>query len=159
MAIDGKTFRESMGRFPSGVVVATTRDKEGHRWGFTASAFSSLSLSPPLLLVCLDNKADCHHAFMTADYFGVNILRPRHKEIAMAFASKGTDKFADINFSTGKHGVPLLGDALVSMECRMETMLRGGDHTVLVGLIEDADVNDGGAMVYMGGKFHQLPPV
>ena len=159
MAIDGKLFRDSMARFPGGVVVATTRDKEGHRWGFTASAFSSLSLSPPLILVCLDNRADCHHAFMTADYFGVNILRAQHKEIAMRFASKGTDKFAGINFSTGKHGVPLLGDALVSMECRMESMLRGGDHTILVGLIQGATVKDGGAMVYMAGKFHQLPLV
>lgn len=159
MAIDGKKFRDSMARFPSGVVIATTRDKDGYRWGFTASAFSSLSLNPPLLLVCLDNKADCHHAFVTADYFGVNVLRPQHKDVAMRFASKGTDKYADGDFRTSKHGVPLLEGALVAMECRMESILRGGDHTILVGLIENSKVEDGNAMVYMAGKFHQLPPI
>ncbi len=159
MAIDGKTFRDSMGRFPIGVVIATVRDKEGHRWGFTASAFSSLSMKPPMILVCLDTKADCHHAFLTADYFGVNILRPQHQSTALRFSSKGVDKFAEANFITGKHGVPLLSDALVALECRMDVMLRGGDHTILTGIIENATVQDGTAMVYMGGKFFQLPPV
>ncbi len=158
MAIDGKIFRESMGRFPSGVVIATTLDKGGKRWGFTASAFSSLSLSPPMILVCLDLKADSHAVFSSADQFAVNILRPEHEKLAMKFASKGGDKFSGGEFTAGQLGLPILPDALVALECKMGSMYNTGDHVILTGLIEHAAVQDGPALAYMAGKFYPLAP-
>ena len=158
MAIDGKMFRECMGRFPSGVVIATTVDKEGKRWGFTASAFSSLSLDPPLILVCLDLRAESHPVFISANKFAVNILRPEHEKVAMRFASKGGDKFSGGEFKAGKLGMPILPNALVSLECNMNAKYEMGDHTILVGLIEHSVVQDGSAMTYLGGKFYKLPP-
>jgi len=158
MAIDGKVFRESMGCFPSGVVIATTLDKEGKRWGFTASAFSSLSLVPPMILVCLDLKADSYVAFSSANQFAVNILRPAHEKLAMKFASKGGDKFSGGEFKAGKLDVPVLSGALAVLECKMDSMYDAGDHTILTGIIEHAVVEDGPALAYMGGKFYELPP-
>ena len=149
-------FKEAMGRFPSGVTIVTTVDQDGRSWGFTATAFSSLSIDPPLILACLAGKAECKAAFMSATQFAVSILRPEHKDLAIRFATKGIDKFAGGEFSTGNIGVPVLTDAVVTIECTMEAKYPGGDHVILVGAVEHIKIQKGEATIYHGGKFHTL---
>ena len=127
-------FRHLVGGFASGVTIVTTRGADGTPHGFTATSFSSVSLEPPLVLVCLDVKADCHLAFGEAEAMAINILGAGQRDVAMRFASRGSDKFAGIATEIGAHtGVPLIEGAIVQIECRMHTRTRAGDHTVLIG--------------------------
>lgn len=154
-------FRDALSLWPSGVTIATTVDDRGQRWGFTASAFSSLSLDPPLVLVCLDAGADSHQTFSTADRFAVNVLRPHHQALALRFATKGDDKFAGGDFVAGEHGCPVLPDAVAVFECERYAALPGGDHTILVGSAvavcsDPSTVSNGDAMLHFGRSFRAI---
>jgi flavin reductase ActVB len=154
--LDKEIFKRAMSCFPSGVTVITTTDGDGRDWGFTANAFSSLSLDPPLVLVCLSKKADCCSAFLSASKFGVNILRREHESLAKRFATKGKNKFAGGEFCKGRLGVPILPDAIATVECTMDTLVPGGDHTILIGAVEHVKVQDGCVAVYFKSTFHSL---
>jgi flavin reductase ActVB len=158
--VDSMTFRNAMARFASGVTVVTTRDEAGAPWAFTASAFSSLSLDPPLVLVCLEKRAESHPAFMSAESFAVSILADSQGDTAWRFAKRGTDKFAGIEMESGAHtGLPLVPDALVQLECRMHERLDGGDHTILVGEVLDARLNEGAApLLHYNRQFGRFDP-
>lgn len=133
-AIEAPAFREALARFASGVTVVTTHDPAGAPAAFTASAFTSLSLDPPLILVCLDRRADCFPAFQAAEYFAVSILAAGQAEHARRFAAKGTDKFAGVAIQTGaRTGLPLLPTAAAQLECRTYQLIDGGDHLIIVG--------------------------
>src|SRR5260370_42175602 len=88
-----EVFRAALSLWASGVAIVTTLDARERRWGFTASAFSSVSLDPPLVLVCLSSAADCHEAFVSGATFAVNVLRDQHRQLASQFATKAFDKF------------------------------------------------------------------
>lgn len=136
-SIRPELFREAMTRFASGVTIVTTADEDGRWWGFTASAFTSLSLSPPLVLACLATSADSHPVFMRAPAFVVNILGREHEALALRFATKGADKFGGGEFRPGRaEGLPVLDDAVVSLKCRTHDRYEGGDHTILIGAVE-----------------------
>ena len=154
--LDHDLFKQALSCFPSGVTLVTTTDSDGRNWGFTASAFSSLSLDPPLVLVCLSKTADCCGAFTSASTFGINILRREHEPLAMRFATKGQDKFAGGEFRKGNLGVPVLPDAVATLECTTDTLVPAGDHTILIGLVRHAKVQDGHAVIYFKGAFHSL---
>jgi flavin reductase ActVB len=157
-AIDHSAFSRALSKWAAGVTIVTTVTEKGQRWGFTASAFSSLSLDPPLVLVCLDSGADCHTVFDRTHHFAVNILRPTHEALALLFASKGADKFAGGRFTVGESGVPILPDALASIECRVERRLPGGDHTILIGTVLFSHIEEGRPLVYYGRAFHEIAP-
>jgi flavin reductase ActVB len=130
-------FREAMTRFASGVTIVTTVDVAGRWYGFTASAFTSLSLEPPLVLVCIATSADSHAAFVAAPQFMVNVLASDHEQLALRFATKGISKFDDGNFRPGAaSGLPVLDDALVSLNCQSRASHEGGDHTILIGEVK-----------------------
>lgn len=151
-------FRAAMSMWPSGVTITTTVNAEGLRWGFTASAFSSLSLEPPLILVCLAAAAKCHETFVRAGSFAVNLLGTRHEQLALRFASRGSDKFRDANFQPGHTGSPILTDAVASLECVRHATVPAGDHTILIGKVVCASVNasarhTASAMVHFARRF------
>jgi flavin reductase ActVB len=154
--LDMDLFKQAMSCFPTGVTLVTTTDADERDWGFTANAFSSLSLTPPLVLVCLSKEADCCSAFTSAKKFGVNILKREHEWLAKRFATKGEDKFSGGKFLKGSVGVPILPDALAVLECTMDAAVPGGDHTILIGLVEHAKVQDGHAAIYFRSTFHSL---
>lgn len=125
-----------MSRFASGVTVVTTIDGSGKPAGFTASAFASLSLEPPLVLVCLDKKADSYPAFRDAKTFAISFLSAGQSDVGWAFASKGPDKFSKARMGKGKAtGNPVTADALVELECEMHAQPEGGDHVILIGKV------------------------
>lgn len=157
-SVDLDAFKEAMARFASGVTVVTTVDADGQRWGFTASAFCSVSVDPPLVLACLATAADCHPAFEATEHFAVNVLGQDDEDLAMTFASKGVDKFAAAPFvSHHETGVPVLQHALTSIVCRLRDRHAAGDHDILVGEALEIRLGERGApLCYFDRGFWEL---
>ena len=155
-SINDEKFKQAMACFPSGVTIVTTVNDNNQKSGFTASAFSSLSLSPPLILVCLANSADCFEAFNNEKKFAVNIIGKAHHDLAFKFATKGCDKFEGNEFIVGELGLPILPDSPVSLECSTENVFPGGDHIILVGHVRHLKMNSVHPSIWHSGKFHNL---
>ena len=154
MVVEQIAFRNAMACFASGVTVVTTRDAGGTLWGFTASAFSSLSLEPPLVLVCLDKRAESHATFERAEHFAISVLAESQQEIAMRFATRGRDKFGGFDVVEGPEtGLPLVPGAMVHLECRMFDRLPGGDHTILLGEVLSASNWDVPPLLHYNRQF------
>ena len=149
-------FRAGMSRFASGVTVVTTRDARGQPSGFTASSFSSLSRTPPMVLVCLARSAASFARFVEAPEFAVSVLRAGQEDLARLFASRGADKFAGQHIVAGETGLPLIRDALVTFECAMDTVTAGGDHVILIGRPLTVAVHPGEPMIHYAGRMHRL---
>ena len=148
-----------MSQFASGVTVVTTRDSNGTNVGFTASAFSSLSLDPPLVLVCLDKRAECYEAFALADEMAISILAAGQDAIAMRFASRGVDKFGPGGLEAGAQtGLPLVQGATVRLECAIVDRPEGGDHTILIGRVMTANTVEVQPMIHYNRAFGRFAP-
>lgn len=156
MSLDADAFRAVMGRFATGVTIVTATDTEGVDHGMTVSAFSSLSLNPPLVLICIEHSASMHALLLETSHFAVNILSAAQEEIARRFAQTGAQRFTGIGFTRGDRDLPILSDVLAYVECRRIAVHEGGDHTVIVGETEAAVVRDGKPLLYYRGGFAQL---
>ncbi|WP_240509416.1 flavin reductase family protein [Streptomyces agglomeratus] len=151
-------LRAALACFPSGVTVVTTRDDRDRPRGFTASSFCSVSLDPPLVLVCLARTADSFPVFLHCGHFAVSVLRPWHEEVARRFASKSADKFGGGWAAHTLGGLPVVPDALCTLECAVYDRHEAGDHLILIGEVGIAAAGDGEPMVYYGRAFHRLAP-
>jgi flavin reductase (DIM6/NTAB) family NADH-FMN oxidoreductase RutF len=158
MALTPTEFRTALRNFAAGVTVVTTRDGDGHPSGLTASAFTSVSLDPPLVLVCVDHAATAHPAFRAHGWFAVNVLRQEQEGISRRFAASGGDKFDGVPCHEGETGLPLIDGALATLECRVVETYEAGDHTIFVGAVEAASVSGGRPLVYFHGGYHGLSP-
>jgi flavin reductase (DIM6/NTAB) family NADH-FMN oxidoreductase RutF len=157
--IDGALFRQTMSHYASGVTVVTVLDGEGKPWALTANAISSVSLNPPLILVCIDKKANTYEALTRASYFAVNFLEAREEELALHFARHITDKFTTVPYEVGATGAPLLPQASIAMiECRMYAQYPGGDHTIVVGEVLAAKVSEGRPQIFYDRLFGTFVP-
>ncbi len=145
-----------MGHFATGVCVVTTKDKAGTPFGLTANAFASLSLNPPLALVCIDKGAQCYSCFEESKIFAVNVLGEGQEAISRRFATKGTEKFAGIPWHKGESGVALIDGAISHIECKIVRSYDGGDHTIHVGEIIRATTTGGRPLIFFKGKYHRL---
>lgn len=145
-----------MSHFASGVTVVTT-EHEGEPFGMTVASFASLSLHPPLVLVCLEKLAKTHDAVAAAKKFGVSILAQSQGEISGRFASrKVDDKFGGVPVRRGELGMPLIDGAICTLECRVHAELPGGDHTIFVGEVVDAQTGEGEPLVYFRSGYRDL---
>ena len=153
-------FRRVLGHLPSGVSIVTTIDAAGQPNGLTASAVASVSLHPPLVLVCVSQAAQCYPAFSAAGKFAVNVLALTHEALARRFATSaaGSEKFQGVAYRRGRLGLPLLEGALAELECTVVHAYPGGDHTIFVGQVEvgDAAVVAQDPLLYYRGKFRRL---
>lgn len=156
MPISKDEFRHALGRFASGVTVVTTKDSSGRLHGITVSAFCSVSLEPPLILVCIENNTGSHYAFEQSNAFVVNILREDQQYISDRFASYLPDKFAEVEYHLGIDDLPVLENVLANLECRLVNSHASGDHTIYVGEIERAMINDSQPLVYWHGNYRKL---
>ena len=154
--IDKALFRRVMGNFAAGVTVVTTRGHAETPHGLTATAFTSVSLLPPLALVCVDKKAESYPQFEVAGIFAVNFLASDQKDVSQRFATSGVDKFSDVDWTPGPLGAPILAGTIAHIECRIAHAYDGGDHTILVGEITTADAADGQPLVYFRGAYRQV---
>jgi flavin reductase (DIM6/NTAB) family NADH-FMN oxidoreductase RutF len=156
MPVTPDDFRAALSRFPSGITVVTSRGATGDPHGITVSAFSSVSLNPPLILVCIEKTTGSHVAISETGLFVVNILAAGQDEISERFSLPVLDKFESVNHHPGVGNIPVLDDALVNLECRMVNCFDGGDHSIFVGTVETVSIRDGDPLVYFHGNYRDL---
>ncbi len=156
MSVSKDEFRRALGHFASGVTVVTSRCEDGLLRGITVSAFTSLSLDPPLVLICIDKKASLHDHLKEGGHFAANILADDQELISRRFASKDADRFEGLGYSAGDTGAPLINGALASIECRIVHVYPGGDHTIVVGEVVVTHVSEGRPLAYFRGGYVRL---
>lgn len=155
MPVDDAQFKLAMSHFASGVTVVTT-EQEGTSYGMTVAAFSSLSLHPPLVLVCIEKSVRSHEAIAAAGKFGVSILSGTQADVSNRFASRGEDKFSGIAAHRGTTGVPLIDGAITSLECTLREQFPGGDHSIFVGEVVAIETAEGVPLVYYRSGYREL---
>ncbi|CDX18134.1 Flavin reductase domain-containing protein [Mesorhizobium sp. ORS 3324] len=150
---DAMEFRRALGSFLTGVTIVTTIDETGDPRGFTANSFTSVSLDPPLVLVCIAKKALGHQAFSTSRGFAINILAEAQKAASGIFASKAADKFASVAWQPGQTGNPLIEGSVAVFDCEMEQLVDAGDHSILIGRVHDFTHNGTQPLGYCRGAY------
>jgi len=153
--MDSSAFRRVMGHFPSGVTIVTTRLPGGRVCGLTVNAFCSVSLQPPLVLVCVDRFSDTHACILDAGLFAVNVLEAKGGEpLSRRFASPGADtKFEGVEYREESTGAPVLEDSIAWVDCRLVESMPGGDHTIFLGEVVAADAMGDTPLVYFRGSY------
>jgi flavin reductase (DIM6/NTAB) family NADH-FMN oxidoreductase RutF len=157
MPFDAQELRRVMGTFCTGVTVITTRDDAGRPFGLTANAVTSLSLNPPLVIICVDRKAESHAHFFTSKVFVVNVLSEDQEAISRRFAVSGGEKFSEVPCRPGRLGALILEGTLAHLECRIVETHEGGDHVIHVGAVEHGEVRGGRPLLFFQGKYARLP--
>jgi flavin reductase (DIM6/NTAB) family NADH-FMN oxidoreductase RutF len=161
-AVDSTLFREAMSRFASGVTVVTTRRGQ-ERFGLTASSFVSVSVDPPLVLVCVARALLAHAVIEETRAFAVNILGVHQLEAGLRFAGlkpEFPDRFEGFEWTTGASGSPLLKDSIASLDCRLHATHPGGDHTIFVGEVLQALISRAEApLLYHRRLWHRPDPL
>lgn len=157
--IDATLYKQVMGSFPSGVTVITTLDDDGQIVGLTASAFSSLSIDPALVLFCPNYSSDSYPVLIKHKRFAIHFLSSGQQSEAYAFARKGKDKAQGIEWTLSELGNPILANATAVIECELWREYEGGDHAIMVGAVKNLIVpqHEAGPLVYCNGKMGALP--
>ncbi len=138
------------------MTVVTTKAADGSDQGMTVTAFCSLSLEPPLVLICIEKTASVHEALTSAPAFVVNILAAKQEQIARRFSIVDIDRFEGVGFSRSRNGIALLDDILGVIECNSFALHDGGDHTIIVGEVEATRAETGAPLLYYRGGYAQL---
>lgn len=158
MPFDPRELRNAFGCFATGVTIVTTVDGNGEKIGITANSFSSLSLDPPLVLFCVDNKINSFEAFRTCEHFNVNVLHEDQMDLSNTFARSSDDKWNGIEHGTGANGCPSFAGTVAVLECDKHAMHEGGDHVIMVGEVKNLTYEDGACrpLLYYKGSYANL---
>lgn len=156
MPVEKTEFRAVMGHFAAGVTVVTSKFADGQIGGITVTAFTSLSLEPPLILVCIDKRAKIHDHLEVGRALAVNMLAQDQEVVSRRFASSAPEQFREIGYHEGITGAPLIQGTIAAIECKIIDALPGGDHTILVGEVEATHVHEGKPLLYFRGGYSQL---
>lgn len=154
--IDQRALRDVFGSFATGVTVVTTRDEDGTPRGFTANSFTSVSLEPPLILVCIAKTAHSKDVFCAARHFAVNILAEDQKAVSGLFASRSPDKFERVSWQPGVADTPCLDGAVAQLVCERHKLTDAGDHIVLIGQVIAHESNDARPLGYFRGNYFDI---
>ena len=154
--VDAATFRRALGQFATGVTVITARDGDGVDQGMTVSAFCALSLTPPLVLVCIGHDATLAPTLAAATHFGVSVLGELQEALSRRFADAAAVRFDGVEHDRGATGVALLAGAVAQLECRIAAKFPGGDHTIVVGEVIAAAATGGAPLLHHLGTYHRL---
>jgi flavin reductase (DIM6/NTAB) family NADH-FMN oxidoreductase RutF len=159
MSATQEQFRHAMAAFATGVTVITL-DDHGEVHGMTANAFTSVSLEPLLVLVCVDHKAQTHAHLRTHKRFGINVLAEEQTAISEHYANPDRNP-ADADrtgarFDRTTHGTPVLHGALAYLECRLQDARDAGDHTIFIAEVEDVVVRTGRPLLFFGSEYHSI---
>jgi len=156
LSVSPDEFRSALGRFASGVTVATTKAADGSDEGMTVSAFCSVSLEPPLVLICIEKTATVHGALTHASSFVVNVLSAKQEQIARRFSTIDIDRFEGVGFARSANGIAVLDDVLAVIECSRHALHEAGDHTIIIGEVEAVRAENGTPLLYYRGGYAQL---
>ena len=160
MSVTQADFRKAMGCFATGVTVITV-DYESEIHGMTANAFTSVSLDPMLVLVCVDHRAKTHAHLHARKRFGVNVLAEDQRTISDYYARplrthEKAEEEAGARFHRTAHGTPVLHGALAYLECRLDTAQDAGDHTIFIAEVEDVVVREGNPLLFYRGEYREM---
>ncbi len=158
MAVSDQEFKSALKLWASGVTVVTSKnDKHGIK-GMTATSFSSVSLDPPLILVCINQSADTGEVMLESRHFAVNILTAEQQEVSNQFAggSSQEERFANVTWHEGALGSPVLDDALASIECRVVQQVSAGTHWIIIGEVEQVECRSGEPLLYYHSSYRKL---
>ena len=154
---DPRTLRDALGCFATGVTVVTCLNAAGEPAGITVNSFTSVSLDPPLLLVCLAKPAASAGALIEASHFAVNVLQTGQQPASITFSTRVEDRFGTTPWSCGEAGAPILKDSLGVFECERFAVYDGGDHHILVGQVVKASFDTGlDPLLYFRGRYRRL---
>ena len=162
LSVEGRrSFRSALGQFATGVAVITTRDAAGMDIGITVNSFSSLSLDPPMILWSIGHDSKSLDVFAMHSRFAVNVLARHHEDLARHFAVSARDQFDTVPASglpvrRGLGEIPLIGGSMCYLECRVDALLPGGDHTIVVGRVDRFASPGGSPLLFHSGKFTSL---
>ena len=156
MTIDPKKLRQCFGTFMTGVTIVTSKDEQGNPIGFTANSFTSVSLDPPLLLVCIDKKSEQLSAYSHGDGFAINILANNQQDLSNRFAAPVGNRFDGIEWQKSNAGNPLLSDTAAYFDCSMEKTVDAGDHIIIIGRVVECDANGKMGLGYHSGQYFTL---
>jgi flavin reductase (DIM6/NTAB) family NADH-FMN oxidoreductase RutF len=156
MAVSNDEFRKAMSLFATGVTIITTRQASGAPWGFTANAFSSVSLNPPLVLFCVGNGGDSFAAVNSAEYFAVNFLSDGQENLSRRFAARLPERFEGVRFTEGSGGAPLLEGCLGWVQCRKVAVHAAGDHVIVVAEVLQAAFGEGNPLLFFRSAYGRL---
>jgi flavin reductase (DIM6/NTAB) family NADH-FMN oxidoreductase RutF len=154
--VTSEEFRRACGRFATGVTIASVLDANGSPHGLTVNSFTSVSLDPPLILICLGHAVTCIDAFRSSRHFGINVLAEGQQALSDRFARKGQDRFEGLEWYRGPSGVPLLEGVLAAIECRVHQRFTSGDHDIFVGEMIHMRASEGRPLLYFAGRYRGL---
>ncbi|WP_425078158.1 flavin reductase family protein [Ruegeria denitrificans] len=154
--LDPRDLRRAFGKFMTGVTVVTTRNASGMALGFTANSFTSVSLDPPLLIVCPGKNLSSYGEFSACTHFTVSVLAEGQEDVSNTFASFKGDRFAKTDHSLDAREIPLITGAVATFSCRTHRVVEAGDHCVLIGQVEAYSHNDRPALGYANGRYFSL---
>jgi flavin reductase (DIM6/NTAB) family NADH-FMN oxidoreductase RutF len=150
---DVEDFKRACGSFITGVTVVTTQAPDGRLMGFTANSFTSVSLDPPLVLVCLHRNAPSLRAFRAGGGFSINVLGADQEWVSRHFARPADDKFATVPYRIGAAGAPLIEGCIAHIDCALEVSYDGGDHVILVGRVHGVATDDGSPLIFHRSRY------
>ena len=156
--IDPHHFRLACGRYATGVTIATILDKQGNPHGITVNSFTSVSLAPPLVLICLDHRARVLEHFQPGTHFGINVLSEYQRDLSEHFASRLRDRFNGVEWHRAGAGVPRLPRGLAFLECALRHRVPAGDHDIIIGEVMDAQIQEGRPLLYFASGYRKLEP-
>ena len=151
-----ETFLRACAQFATGVGVVSVLDASGAPHGMTVNSFTSVSLDPPLVLVCIDHKARIQEHVIAGKYLAINILRENQEALSSHFARPADDRFGTVEWYPGETGMPLLTGVLATMECAVTERIPAGDHTIVVGQVLAAVRHEGRPLVYFSSSYRNL---
>ncbi|MGH9948421.1 MAG: flavin reductase family protein [Pyrinomonadaceae bacterium] len=156
MPVNSDDFRAALSRFASGVTVVTTKDANGKLHGLTVSAFCSVSLEPPMILVCIEKATASHYAFAESEIFTVSILNDSHVHFSEHFATELVDKFEAFELPLESNGLPAIEGATAVLNCKVRFAHDGGDHTIFVADVENTFISDNDPLIYFRSEYRNL---
>ncbi len=154
--VDKAEFCRTCAKFPTGVTIVTVLDADGSPHGMTASSFTSVSLDPPLVLVCVDHRAKVLEHFRRCEHVAINVLSEGQHDLSAHFAQSGQNRFDGLEWHAGHNGVPLIPDVLAALECGMHRLVDAGDHAILIAEVLRVSYREGRPLVYYGSGYHKL---
>ncbi len=158
MSVDEHDFKHALKLWASGVTVITSKTEKFGLKGMTATSFSSVSVEPPQILVCINESADTVDGVLESKTFAVNILKAEQQEVSNQFSGGASqeERFANVNWHEGKAGIPIIDDALVSIECTVVQQILAGTHWVIIGEVQNVSCRSGEPLLYYNSAYSEL---